>query len=100
MTRGLIAVSGTLAVFGIGLVVGRAVVRAPGSEPAAARAANNKSVKPATAQSTRAGAVASASAILYAFDLPTVLSQSRFEAAVERVAAPGSEARVRRLFGR
>jgi hypothetical protein len=29
-----------------------------------------------------------------------VLDPSRFEAAVERVAAPGSEDRVRRLFGR
>jgi hypothetical protein len=92
----LIAFCGFLAVFGIGLGVGRALAPNPSSR----RVASEGSVKAAAPRPTRATAVASASAILYSFDLPTVLDPSRFEAAVDRVAAPGSEDRVRRLFGR
>jgi hypothetical protein len=98
MSRTLIAVCGLLAAFGIGLAVGRMLVPIPST----GRNVSGRSVKspPAPAPATRAGAVTSASAILYSFDLPTVLDPSRFEAAVGRVAAPGSEDRVRRLFGR
>jgi hypothetical protein len=97
MSRTLIATCGLLAVFGIGLAVGRTLVDSPSTPRTIV---SGRSVKAVPAQATRAGAVTSASAILYSFDLPTVLDPTRFEAVLERVAAPGSEERVRRLFGR
>jgi hypothetical protein len=100
MSRTLIAVCGVLAAFGMGLAAGHAVLRSPSIGPPAGQAVRERALKRETPHPTRAAAVSSASAIRYAFDLPTSLDPSRFESAIERVAAPGSEDHVRRLFGR
>jgi hypothetical protein len=98
MRRALFALCGTLAVFGVGLAVGRSGAPVPATEPT--RVARERSDESASLRGTRAGAVTAASTILYGFDLPTVLSPDRFDATIQRVAAPGSQDRVRRLFGR
>jgi hypothetical protein len=84
-----------LAVLGSVLVIMLAT-RGPGSGGSAPSA---PTPSPASGAPTREGAVMTAIAALYGLSAPAVIDRQRFRVVLQRVAAPGSRARVAALFG-
>jgi hypothetical protein len=84
-----------LAVLG-SVVVILLATRAPGSGEGAPSAPTPSQ---ASEMPTRAAAVTTAIAALYGLSVPAVIDRQRFRAVLQRVAAPGSRARVAALFG-
>jgi hypothetical protein len=98
VSRRVFAGVAVVALVGIGLLIGRAIALSPTQalEPAPTRNDEPQATAPPP---TPEEAITAATRIVYSFDLPTVLDEDRFRAAVRRVAAPGRRREVSNLFG-
>jgi hypothetical protein len=98
VTRRAVVVVAIVALVGIWLLLGRAIAPSPTQAVDAAPAASASPESP-TPPATPETAVAAATRIIYSFDLPTVLDERLFRAAVRRASAPGHRREVGLLFG-